>query len=106
MEESNKTLFEVVKKGSDTFNLKFQIIIIGESGVGKTCICLKHAKNSFLNEYIQTSGYELYDSDLKYKDISMKLQIYDTSGDDNYNSLISTLYKKTSLAIIVYSVDE
>ena len=106
MEESNKTIFEIVKNNLDSYNIKCKIIIIGESGVGKTCICLKHAKNSFNNDYIQTNGCEIYKSDLKYKDILMKFEIFDISGDDKFNTLIVNLYKKAILAIIVYSIDE
>ena len=106
MEEDNISVFEIVKKGSKTYNLKYKIIVIGDSSVGKTCICLKQSKNSFVNEYIETKGYDTYISDLKYKDILMKLEMFDASGDEKYISIISNLYKKTSLAMIVYSIDE
>lgn len=106
MEESNKSIFEIVKKGPNSYNLKYKIIVIGDSSVGKTCICLKQCKSLFVNDYIQTKGYNIYFSNLKYKDISMKLEIFDTSGDEQYISIISNLYKNISLAMIVYSIDE
>ena len=108
MEEKNseKSIFEIVKQGSPAYNLKYQIIIIGDECVGKTCICEKHTKNIFVNEYNQTKAYNTFDSHINYKDIAIKLQIFDTSGEDKYNQLILELYKKTSLAIIVYSIDE
>ena len=104
--EDNNTAFEIVKKGNKSYNLKYKIIIVGDPGVGKTCICVKHTKNSFANEYIQTYGYSNFISDLKYKNVEIKLELFDTSGDDQYDSLIKALYRNASLVIIVYSIAE
>ena len=98
--------FQIVRKGTKKYNLKYKIILVGDSSVGKSCICLKHTNNSFVNEYNQTDGYINFNSNIRYKDIFIKLELYDTSGNDMYNSLISTLYRNSSLAIIVYSINE
>ena len=104
--EDNNSLFEIVKNGNKSYNLKYKIVLVGDPGVGKTCICMKHTKNSFANEYIQTNGYSNFNTDLKYKDVEIKLELFDTSGDDQYYSLIRSLYRNASLAIIVYSIAE
>ena len=107
MENENFELsFEIVRRGTKKYNLKYKIILLGNSSVGKSCICLKHTNNSFVNEYNQTDGYINFDSKVRYKDVFIKLQLYDTSGNDMNTSLINTLYRNTSLAIIVYSIDE
>ena len=98
--------FEIVRRGTKRYNLKYKVILVGDSIVGKSCICLKHTNNSFVNNYNQTDGYINFDSKIRYKDVFIKLQLYDTSGNDMYNSLISILYRNTSLALIVYSIDE
>ena len=98
--------FEINRKGTKRYNLKYKIILVGNSGVGKSCICQKQAKNSFTNDYISTNGFETFNSDVKFKNISIKLELYDTSGNQEYNSIIETLYKEASLIMIVYSIDE
>ena len=107
MENNDHQLgFEIVRRGTKKYNLKYKAILVGNPSVGKSSICLKHINNSFVNEYNQTDGIINFDSKIRYKDVFIKLQLYDTSGNDMYNSLVSTLYRNTSLAIIVYSIDE
>ena len=104
--EDNDSTFEIVKKGNKDYNLKYKIILRGDSSVGKTCICNKQTKNSFINEYFQTNGYSKFNIDLKYKDAEIKLDMFDTSGDEQYDLLIKALFRNTSLAMIVYSISE
>ena len=103
---SEISTFEIIKKSSNKYNLKYKIILIGDPSVGKSCICLKQVKNLFVNEYISTNNYMDYDTEVKYKDLTIKLQLFDTSGNENFNSILEILYKYASLALIVYSIDK
>ena len=47
-----------------------------------------------------------YDTEVKYKDLTIKLQLFDTSGNEDFNSILEILYKYASLALIVYSIDK
>ena len=86
--------------------LTFKIIIIGNSGVGKTSITTSAVKNVFINDYKLTIGMEIFSLYLKVNDKPIKLQIWDTCGQEIYRSLIKNFYRNSSLAIIVYSIDK
>ena len=109
-DEGNKYHAEILnlENGFSEFDLNFKIIIIGNSGVGKTCITNMATKNIFSNKYQATIGMEIFSLYVKLKDINklINLQIWDTCGQEMYRSLISNFYRRTSLAILVYSIDK
>ena len=53
-----------------------------------------------------TIGFEYFCFNIKIKDKVIKLQVWDTCGQENFKSLITSFYKNSSLAIIVYSIEE
>ena len=97
---------EVLEEYHKNYDLNFKIILIGNIGVGKSCISLKATKGIFLEEYTSTVGFEFYCFNVKIDNKIIKLQIWDTCGQEAYRSLIKNFYRNTSLAIIVYSVED
>ena len=95
----------ILKEDFPEFDLNFKIIIIGDSGVGKSCLTMKATKNLFENCYSSTVGFEFYTFNVKIKDKIIRLQIWDTCGQEMYRSLITGFYRSSSLAILVYSID-
>jgi Ras-related protein Rab-2A len=87
------------------FDLSFKIIVIGDSFVGKSCLSLKAAKGLYDENYNPTIGFEFLTFFVKISDINIKLQIWDTCGQEIYRSLISSFYRNSSLAILVYSIE-
>ena len=86
-------------------DLCFKIIIIGDSSVGKSCLALRAAKGTFESLYTPTVGFEFLTLYLKINDSNIKLQVWDTCGQEVYRSLIGSFYRNSSLALIVYSID-
>ena len=86
--------------------LTFKIIIIGNSGVGKTSITNNATKNVFIENYRSTIGMEIFSLYFKINHKLLKLQIWDTCGQEIYRSLITNFYRNSSLALIVYSIDK
>jgi small GTP-binding protein len=83
------------------------VIVIGNSGVGKSCLSVKATKNIFTESYSATIGFEFFTFNIKLNNNKViKLQIWDTCGQEIYRSLITNFYRNCSLAIIVYSVTE
>jgi small GTP-binding protein len=82
----------------------FKIILIGNSGVGKTSLTMKATKNIFNLNYNATVGFEFSTFIVKVDNYIIKLQIWDTCGQEIYRSLISNFYRNSSLAVIVYSI--
>ena len=96
---------EVFNKDPGNSDLSFKILIIGDSSVGKSCLALRATKGSFNTLYTPTVGFEFFNFYLKIEDENIKLQIWDTCGQEVYRSLISSFYRNSSLAIIVYAID-
>ena len=102
-QENYKT--EILNQEFNYSDLNFKIIIIGDSGVGKSCLSLQATKNVFESLYSPTIGFEFMTFFVRVEDKIIKLQIWDTCGQEVYRSIISSFYRNSSLAIIVYSID-
>ena len=96
---------EVVKEDFLQFDLSFKIIVIGDTSVGKSCLTMKATKDYFENYYSPTVGFEFYTFNVKIDEQNIRLQIWDTCGQEEYRSLIQNFYRNSSLAIMVYSID-
>ena len=88
------------------YQIYFKVIVIGSCGVGKTCITNKATRNNFSDDYQATIGMEFFSLFIKLNDKIIKLQIWDTCGQEAYRSLITNFYRSSSLAIIVYSIED
>ena len=87
------------------YDLSFKIIVVGDSGVGKSCLTIKATKNIYEDNYTPTVGFEFFTFNIRINDKNIKLQIWDTCGQEAYRSLITSFYRNSSLAILVYSID-
>ena len=97
--------YEILPENYQEYDLSFKIIVIGDCGVGKSCLTTKATKNYFMDNYTSTVGFEFCTFNIKIKDKTIKMQIWDTCGQEAYKSLISSFYRNSSLAILVYSID-
>ena len=110
MEGENKNeeiKYEILPSDYPNYDLSFKVIIFGDAKVGKSCISIKFVENTFVNNYISTVGNEFHYFNIKiFNEAVIKLQIWDTSGQEVYRSIIENFYKNSSLAIIVFSIDK
>ena len=97
--------YEILPDDYTQYDLSFKIIVIGDSGVGKSCLTNQATRHIYDEKYNATIGFEFFTFNIKFKDKLVKLQIWDTCGQELYRSLITNFYRNTSLAIIVYAVD-
>lgn len=102
--DKEKYNVEILEEDHSQFDLSFKLIVIGDSGVGKSCLTMKATKDIFNEESQATVGFEFYSFNMKINDKIIKLQIWDTCGQEVYRSLISNFYRNAGLAIIVYSI--
>lgn len=75
-------------------------------GVGKSSILNYLCNKVYKKDYSATIGYELFSINFKIDNKILKLQIWDTCGQEIYRSLITNFYRNSSLAIVVYSIDK
>ena len=97
--------YEILPDDYTQYDLSFKIIVIGDSGVGKSCLTNKATKNIFEESYNATVGFEFFSFNIKMNDKIIKLQIWDTCGQELYRSLITNFYRNSSLAIMVYAIN-
>lgn len=102
-EDSNEEC-EILPDNYPIYDLSFKVIIIGNSGVGKSCLALQATKSIYKEKYLATIGFEYFTFMVKINGKIIKMQIWDTCGQETYKSLVANFYKSASLAIIVYSI--
>ena len=104
-EEEEEFKVELLPEDYAQYDLTFKLIFIGDSGVGKSCLTSKAVKNNFEDYYQATVGFEFLTFNMVVNKMVIKLQIWDTCGQEIYKSLISNFYRNSSLAVLVYSID-
>ena len=84
-----------------------KVVLLGESGVGKTCIIARFINNTFEENLISTTGASYAGKTMtfdEYQGKSIKFEIWDTAGQEKYRSLTKIFYKDAAVAILVYDI--
>jgi len=86
------------------YDYLLKIVLIGDSGVGKSCILKRFATNEFNDSYISTIGvdFEIQTVDIDGKNI--KLQIWDTAGQERFHNITTSYYRGAHCIMLVYDV--
>ena len=84
--------------------ITFDILILGDSGVGKTSLLLSYADNFFPESHIATIGIDSRIKPITIKNIDINLQLWDTSGQERFRSLTASFYRKADGIIFVYDI--
>ena len=104
--ESDEVRIELLPEDYPQYDLSFKLIFIGDPSIGKSCLTQKAIKNNFEEYYQATVGFEFLTYNLKINDKVVKLQIFDTCGQEKYRSLISNFYRNSSLAVLMYAIND
>ena len=91
---------------SNKYNHLFKLLIIGESGVGKTCLLLRYTDDSFTANHLTTIGIDFKIKILNLEGKTIKLQIWDTAGQERFKTITKTYYKGAHGIILTYDVTE
>jgi small GTP-binding protein len=89
---------------TEKYDLMFKILILGDSGVGKSSLFLRYTKNEFNADMRSTIGVEFGLKFLKIEDFQLKIQIWDTAGQERYRAITSSYYKGSHGCFIVYDI--
>jgi Ras-related protein Rab-8A len=90
----------------DSFdNMLLKVIIIGDSGVGKSNILMRFCENEFKTSYVATIGVDFKMKAVNVDGTKLRLQIWDTAGQERYRTITQTYYKGAYGIILTYSID-
>ena len=89
---------------SKDYDHLFKLLIIGDSGVGKSSLLVRFADNTFSGNYITTIGVDFKIRTVDVRGERVKLQIWDTAGQERFRTITSTYYRGTHGVIVVYDV--
>ncbi|KAK2196497.1 bifunctional Small GTP-binding protein domain/P-loop containing nucleoside triphosphate hydrolase/Small GTPase [Babesia duncani] len=96
----------MASSSSRDYDHLFKLVLIGDSGVGKSCLLLRFADDTFTDSYITTIGV-----DFRFRTISVggkrvKLQIWDTAGQERFRTITSAYYRGADAIVIVYDITD
>ncbi|XP_063934280.1 ras-related protein Rab-11B-like [Zophobas morio] len=89
---------------SDAYDYLFKIVMIGDSGVGKSNLLSRFTKNEFNLESKSTIGVEFATRTIEVEGKVIKAQIWDTAGQERYRAITSAYYRGAVGALLVYDI--
>eukprot|EP00049_Salpingoeca_infusionum_P023147 m.10594 g.10594 ORF g.10594 m.10594 type:complete len:209 (-) comp5590_c0_seq1:397-1023(-) len=90
--------------GDDEYDFLFKIVLIGDSGVGKSNLLSRFTRNEFNLESKSTIGVEFATRSIKVDGKTIKAQIWDTAGQERYRAITSAYYRGAVGALLVYDI--
>ena len=90
--------------GSEQEKFSIKIVLVGDSGVGKSNILNRFVNNEFVHDSKSTVGVELNSKSFIINNTVIKVQLWDTAGQERYKSLTSAYYKGAKGALIIYDL--
>ena len=83
----------------------YKVLLLGDSSVGKTCFLVKYAENIFNEQHITTVGLDYRVKEIVLKSGKhVKLQIWDTAGQDRFRAITKNYYKGANGILVIYDV--
>jgi len=87
-----------------TYDLLFKLLLIGDSGVGKTCLLFRFSDDAFNTTFISTIGIDFKIKTIELGGKRIKLQIWDTAGQERFHTITTSYYRGAMGIMLVYDI--
>ncbi|KAM9852094.1 protein ENTREP3 [Aulostomus maculatus] len=88
------------------YDFLFKLLLIGDSGVGKTCLIIRFAEDNFNSTYISTIGIDFKVKTIDVDGKKVKLQVWDTAGQERFKTITTAYYRGAMGIILVYDITD
>ena len=89
-----------------SYDFLFKLILIGDSGVGKTCMMFRFSNDFFQTAFIPTIGIDFRIKTVLLRNKRIKLQIWDTAGQERFDTMTTSCYRGAMGIILVYDITD
>ncbi|KAH3666939.1 hypothetical protein OGAPHI_003389 [Ogataea philodendri] len=89
-----------------TFDKTMKLLLVGDSGVGKSCLLLRFVDDKFNSSFITTIGIDFKIKTIDLNGSKIKLQVWDTAGQERFRTITTAYYRGAMGIIIVYDVTD
>ena len=91
-------------KNSSIYDHLAKVLLIGESGAGKTCLLQRFCSNEFTENHLATIAIDFKTKLLDVDGVTLKMQLWDTAGQEKFSTLTSGFFKGSHGILVVYSI--
>ena len=88
------------------YDMQAKLLMIGDSGVGKTCLLLRYANDSFSPTFITTIGIDFKIKNVEVDGKRIKLQVWDTAGQERFRTITTSYFRGAQGILLVYDVTD
>ena len=88
------------------FSVFFKILLIGDLGVGKSCVILRYVEGDFPGNIMSSIGVDFKTKQIELDDRLIKMQIWDTAGHEKFRTITTSYYKSAHAIIILYDITQ
>jgi small GTP-binding protein len=89
---------------SSSVDLVFKILLLGDSSVGKTCFLLRYIDDTYTENHISTIGVDYKVKMISHEDQVIKLQVWDTAGQDRFRSITKNYFRGSNGIMLIYDI--
>ena len=88
------------------FDVKYKIMVLGESKVGKTSLIKRYTKDQFGGVYLTTVGMDFQDKIIEMEDKKVRLQVWDTAGQERFRNVTKSYFQSSHGLLVVYDITD